>query len=90
MPDAVPSRKRQVSRRRFDGSEGGCNEPLYTATAACCESGARERNFRIIFFEAFLAGKFSGFVLRWRASRSTARCSTELGEFISSLGNKGF
>jgi hypothetical protein len=49
MPDAVASRKRQVSRLRSNGSKGAFNKSLYKAPAAVTNPAIRERNSRIIF-----------------------------------------
>jgi hypothetical protein len=60
MPDAVTSRKRQVSRLRFYGSKGASNKPLYKAPdirrRRRRESGSCWRNFHIVFVEVSLAG----------------------------------
>jgi hypothetical protein len=46
MPDAVASRKRQVSMLRSNGSKGAFNKSLYKAgRRRRRESGIRERNF---------------------------------------------
>jgi hypothetical protein len=58
MPDAVTSRKRQVSRLRSCGSKRAFRKSLYKAPAAPSESGSRERNFRIIVVEVSLAGNY--------------------------------
>jgi hypothetical protein len=86
MPDAVPSRKRQVSRLRSHGSKGASNKPLYKAPdirrRRRRESGGRERNFRIVVVEVSLAGNsrhccsammlfsIKSRFVRWRLKRS--------------------
>jgi hypothetical protein len=57
MPDAVASRKRQVSRPRSNGSKAASNKSLYKARRRRHhESAIRERNFRTILVEGSRAG----------------------------------
>jgi len=91
MPDAVVSRKRQVSRLRDCGFKRGFGKSLYKAPAVSSESGSLERNFRINPVEGSLAGNSRGCVFCDDAFFDRQRvCLVELGEFISSLENKGF
>jgi hypothetical protein len=82
MPDAVTSRKRQVSRLRDCGFKRAFSKSLYKAPAVPSESGSLERNFRINPVEVSLAGnsrvvfsammRFSidGAFVRWNSASS--------------------